>query len=491
MSTPLNVSLYVRLSEDERGTQLGVARQEQACRELAEAKGWTVRDVFVDNDLSATTGVRRPEFERLLSSKPDAILCWHTDRLVRLSRELERVIDLGVNVHAVQTGHLDLSTPAGRAVAKTVTAWAQYEGEQKAERQKLAAKQRAQAGKPWWPTRPFGLNIDGTLHPDEAPALKKAYEELLNGYTLARVSRELAEGGFTTNKGNPWKAASLRPVLLNARNAAIRVYNGVEVGKAAWDAIVPETTYRAVVRLLNHPDRRSNGGAGGKGRRTNLLTGFATCDKCGATVRGGWRGTAGDENAYRVYECSGRHCVSHPAEWVDSVVTRVVIERVETWADVLATGDSASDVAAAELRIEEKALQSRRAELGELFASGRVGVETLTAGVQAAEHRLSEIADLSAQRAANAFSVDLYDVEALWLWADDVDKFRPVVERVCLGIRLKQRGKGYRGMPRYPEHLEIDLKPLPKVVELSYQPPALPESARQVWTDARHEVAKS
>src|SRR5690349_13464343 len=131
---PVKASIYVRISLDKTGEGLGVERQEQACRELCEHKGWEVREVFCDNDISATTGKRRPGFEALLASDPDVIVVWHIDRLVRLSRDLERVIDLGVNIHGVTAGHIDLSHPGGRAVAKTITAWAQYEGEQKAER---------------------------------------------------------------------------------------------------------------------------------------------------------------------------------------------------------------------------------------------------------------------------------------------------------------------------------------------------------------------
>ena len=48
----------------------------------------------------------------------------HTDRLVRLTEELDRVIKVEVPVHTVTAGDLDLSTPAGRAVARTITAWA-------------------------------------------------------------------------------------------------------------------------------------------------------------------------------------------------------------------------------------------------------------------------------------------------------------------------------------------------------------------------------
>lgn len=142
----INVTIYVRLSEDAQGNELGIERQEKECREYAAARGWTVREVIADNDLSATSGIVRPGFERLLESQPEAILCWHLDRLLRLNEDLERVIALNVNVFSKEAGWFDLSTPAGRAVARTITAWNTYEGEQKALRQKAAHRQRIENG---------------------------------------------------------------------------------------------------------------------------------------------------------------------------------------------------------------------------------------------------------------------------------------------------------------------------------------------------------
>ena len=232
-------TIYVRISEDTTGLGLGVERQEAECRALCERLGFEVREVITDNDVSATRARVRPGFERLLTSQPEAVVVWHTDRLVRLTRDLERVIDLGVAVHAVQAGHLDLATASGRAVARTVTAWATYEGEVKAARQKSANRQRAVAGKGWWPVRPFGIEFDGTgLVETEAVALRKAYTDVLDGAPLASVARDWNAAGLLTPKGKTWRATSVRTVLLNARNAGLREYDGEIVGAAVWPAIV-------------------------------------------------------------------------------------------------------------------------------------------------------------------------------------------------------------------------------------------------------------
>jgi site-specific DNA recombinase len=46
----MKAGIYTRISDDTEGEGLGVARQEQDCRALCERKGWTVADVYPDND---------------------------------------------------------------------------------------------------------------------------------------------------------------------------------------------------------------------------------------------------------------------------------------------------------------------------------------------------------------------------------------------------------------------------------------------------------
>jgi site-specific DNA recombinase len=59
------VAIYARISSDQDGTALGVARQVQDCRGLAKSLGWVVAEEYVDNDLSAFSGKRRPGYEAI------------------------------------------------------------------------------------------------------------------------------------------------------------------------------------------------------------------------------------------------------------------------------------------------------------------------------------------------------------------------------------------------------------------------------------------
>ena len=113
-------ALYARISLDVTDQALGVGRQVQDCHALAERKGWTVAETFIDNDCSAASGKPRPQYQKMMAAladgRLDALVCWDVDRLTRSPRELEDVVDLaerrGVALASVG-GEIDLATYRG------------------------------------------------------------------------------------------------------------------------------------------------------------------------------------------------------------------------------------------------------------------------------------------------------------------------------------------------------------------------------------------
>ena len=117
--------------------------------------GWQVIGVYEDNDISAFNRRKpRKEWLRLqddiASGRIDAIIAAHTDRLYRQVRELEDLIDFvnhhGVAIKTVMAGDLDLTTSAGRQVARHLGAAAQGESERQAERIRRQKQQAAEQG---------------------------------------------------------------------------------------------------------------------------------------------------------------------------------------------------------------------------------------------------------------------------------------------------------------------------------------------------------
>lgn len=91
-------AIYTRISKDLTLEGLGVARQRTDCRALVAKFGWTTVEEFEDNDISASGGKSRPDYEKLKALMEvggvDVVVVYAADRLHRNSRELEDWIDL-------------------------------------------------------------------------------------------------------------------------------------------------------------------------------------------------------------------------------------------------------------------------------------------------------------------------------------------------------------------------------------------------------------
>lgn len=142
-TTPLRAAaVYVRISDDSLGLGLGVARQETDCRALADRLGLQVIQVYSDNDLSASTGRRRPQFEAMLRDCADGVVqvvvAYSTSRLTRRPAELERLVSLhesfGTTFATVASGSVDLATADGRLVARILASADAAEVERASER---------------------------------------------------------------------------------------------------------------------------------------------------------------------------------------------------------------------------------------------------------------------------------------------------------------------------------------------------------------------
>jgi DNA invertase Pin-like site-specific DNA recombinase len=189
----LRQSLDQHLGDADEG--LAVARQLDACRALAEQRGWTVVEVVTDNSVSATNG-HRPGFARVMAlvdqRAVDIVITWAVDRLVRRLADLENVISRceAADVRlATVSGDIDLSTDSGRLVARILASVARGEVERKSARQRAANRQRAERGVP--PARahrPFGYSdtTRATLVPAEAVAVADACRQLPRGRVAAQ-----------------------------------------------------------------------------------------------------------------------------------------------------------------------------------------------------------------------------------------------------------------------------------------------------------------
>lgn len=422
----MRAAIYLRQSQDRTGEQLGIDRQREEVLRLIESRGWIAVDQFVDNDVSATSRKPRPEFDRMMArvdaGEFDVIVARHMDRLLRRLAEFESVLErCTVTKTAIVTAAdgVDTSNDGGRLVARILSSVAQGEVERKSARQRSAAIQAANQGRWVGGRRAFGYEPDGvTIREAEAVLIKQGFADVLAGESLGEIARRWNAAGFITSQGKPWSRYAVKDVLTNPRHAGLRRYRAQEdrasirqnpeqgiTGTAEWPAIVDESTWRAVARVLCDPSRRRPA-LGGKG----LLTGVAVCGVCGDTVHRGNAARPGVPS----YRCRSNRHVARKSDPVDEYVSAAVLERL-TRADAteLWTAELPN---AADLMSEADTLRRRRDDIAEDYGDGQMTREQFRTANARVLGRLGEV---EAQIAAAGHTSPLAivateDVEAAW-----------------------------------------------------------------------------
>ncbi|MCD2193480.1 recombinase family protein [Actinomycetospora endophytica] len=450
-------AIYCRISQDRIGAGLGVERQREECQELAERLGWTVSGVYVDNDISAFSGKRRPQYDRLLADiregRVDAVIAWHTDRLHRSPIELETYISAserhGTLTHTVRAGSLDLNTPSGRMVARMLGAAARQESEHKGERIAAARAQAAREGRWQGGIRPFGFEADGvTLRPQEAAEIRRAADSILAGGSLRGVVLDLNGRGVLTSTGRTWHSRTLKSMLIRPRNSAQLVYHGEVTGQAPWREIISPDERLRIQQLLADPARRTSTGNQVKW----LLSGLAFCGVCGSqrivcNTSGGSR-----PGQYRppAYRCGARelvkrsnHLVRHQPN-VDKLVTETVLARLEREdaRELITTTDAAVDTAAITAEIET--IRERRTSLAEMAADGLMSPAEYRVALTRMSERTSELeAQLLSVPTSSplAVLVNAEDVHEVWEGLD-LGRKRAVIDALMTVTLMPSKNRG-------------------------------------------------
>jgi DNA invertase Pin-like site-specific DNA recombinase len=377
---------------------------------LVRRLGWTEVDVYIDNDMSASKGIRRPEYERMLADIEaglvDAVVVWHTDRLTRQIAELERLMLLaeqhGVVFSTVVAGELDLSTAAGRLVARLLGAVARHESELKGERQAAKARQLAYSGRPTGGgSRPFGW-VDlarSAIDPTEAAVIQDCAERVLAGESPYSVATWLNREGIRTSRGRDWHVSVLKRMLTSPTLAGFSTYKGKVVAKGQWEPILDEDLHQLLVQRLSYGT-----GAAASRARVALLPKMVWCGICGYELVTGqvWRP---DGPNVRVYECKTRMLVGWPgygkscgritvkAEAIEDDIAERVIARLSrtreaALLDSVKHQDQAPIVGKAIAAAVE--VENRLTQLGADFGDGLIGRTEFLAARERLNARLRE-----------------------------------------------------------------------------------------------------
>jgi site-specific DNA recombinase len=437
-------ALYCRISDDREGRGLGVARQEDDCRQLCDRRGFHVVETLVDNDLSAYSGKPRPGYKRLVelvkAGAVDAVVVWHNDRLTRSPRELEDLIAFveatNVVIATVTAGDYDLATPTGRMVARIVGATARQESEHKSERNRRKARELAQAGKlTGGGTRPFGYEADRvTIRQDEADLIRDAVDHLLAGESVYAIVADWRARGVVTPAGKPWQPGPLRRMLASARISGRKTHRGViQDARAVWPGIITPAKSDRVRAVLSVRRTRS-------APRKYLLTGLAVCGRCGTKLVARPRG-----DGTPCYVCPGvpeEGCgrIRILSEPLEQLVADTLIEVLDTpkLADAMRT--SKSDAVG-----ELQALRDQEEELARMWARREITRASWQAATDEITKQLDEVRGELDDEARHRVAADLIGAGGLAKrWAGlGFDQQRLILETLVEAVTVGPGRKGY------------------------------------------------
>lgn len=450
--------IYTRISMDRDGEGVPLARQEEACRALAVARGFTVVAVLGDTQ-SAYDPKPRPQWNRVLemarTGQVEVVLAYNVDRFtrsVRTNLEMGEVAQQHQVAFITSQGDLDYTTGQGRFLALILAGIAQYEVELKSQRQKLANRGLAREGNFFsGGFRAFGFNKDGTHVPEEAEAIRQAAEDVLAGVSLKEIARRWEAAGLETGRAGSgvWRLQSVRAVLLNAKNAGIRTYKGTRVATGKWEPIISEATHIELKAFLTNPSRKVGGNPGGKTAQ-NLLSGIATCSRCEEPVR------SGSARGLKVYTCA-RGCVSTSRSEADDFVRDTIASVAVTLGppDSFTSSREDNEVSQELLVDETRKLESRKTTLVGAMTRGAISEEEFDTGLASLNDQLAALAALTPQSPPTFFRLNEGGEEfAAVVRGGSIAAQREALQLAIGNYRghsgtvvLKPKGRGRRNVP--------------------------------------------
>lgn len=145
--TPFRAGLYARVSTQDQQT---IPMQTRALREYATRRGWTIAQQVKEISSGASQREKREQLlEAARRPEIDVVIVWRLDRWGRsvtdLLATLQELEHLGVGFVSLREA-LDLTTPAGRAMAGLLAVFAEFEREVLRERVRAGLAHARQNG---------------------------------------------------------------------------------------------------------------------------------------------------------------------------------------------------------------------------------------------------------------------------------------------------------------------------------------------------------
>lgn len=302
MEAKKSVGIWIRVSTEDQARGDSPEHHEKRARHYAEAKGWDVVTIYHLEGVSGKSVMQHPETKKMLEDLKkghiSGIIFSKLARLARNTRELLDFADIfrehGGDLVSLQEA-IDTSTPAGRLFYTMISAMAQWEREEIADRISASIPIRAKLGKHIGGQAPYGYkweNKQFMVDEKEAPVRQLIYTLFLKHKRKKTIAKELNRMGYRTRNGSQFSDTTVSRLLRDpsAKGEHRANYTKTLGDKKTWrykpekewvinpcPAIVEQAVWNECNRLLDEQERkRTKPGP----RPMHLLSGYVECT-CG------------------------------------------------------------------------------------------------------------------------------------------------------------------------------------------------------------------
>ncbi len=253
-----------------------------------------------------------------------------------------------------------------------------------------------------------GNPIDQVPHSEQGPVVKEIVQRIVDGESCYAISADLNARGILVRSGKPWTGNRLRQVIMSPAYIGRRIYQGQDVGRAAWAPLVDVDLWRRAMAVLSDPKRRVQRGTA----LVHWISGVILCGKC-RKKRLRVLSMGGPGRPRRVAcPCGG---IAIARDQIEPFIERMILARLSR-SDALDALRPSDDAAAAEADAKIAKLNERLEEhyaesaAGNLSARGLAAVEAaILADIAAVERSVRRQGLPAAMR-----NVDPADVIARW-----------------------------------------------------------------------------
>jgi site-specific DNA recombinase len=379
----MKAALYPRVSTEEQSKEgYSLAAQLEKMRAFCFSQGWTIYKEYVEEGRSAKD-MERPKLQSLLSDVQqfDVVLVYKLDRLSRNVGDINQLLNTfeknKVSFKSV-TEPYDTTTSQGKLLINIFGSLAQFEREQLAERTHFGMARKHQEGSRNGGRAPFGYYLDdnGQLAIEDAEAKWVRWMfEAFHTKGKKMITEELNKNGIRTRTGAYWNHSAVDYVVTNpVYYGALRWNYRTKQGNRTYEEVIVEGNHPAIITKESYDEikkkRKDRKNTGWKSRTFYPFSSVLRCARCGHSMSGGKRNRA-DGSVHRFYKCAGRfeYKICDMPVLAEDTIEQEFIKSLK-YLPVETEAPDQEQVDYIEIKKELKRLESRKANIKELFLDG-------------------------------------------------------------------------------------------------------------------------